>query len=161
MQILGSVDRCDETFIEGWVTIVGQPDVKLGLEFRLGEEVVGRCIANSLRGDLKDAKIGDGECAFSFETPVFVPKSELKRLTVQLEGSNVVLQRNDVKPDAAAASIVSETVSRFGGLWIDRYDWLDRLGAKHRRGELSDELATAIFRFGGENVAMTTAYQRR
>lgn len=41
MQILGSVDRCDESFIDGWVTLVGQPEVKLGLEFRLGHEVSG------------------------------------------------------------------------------------------------------------------------
>jgi hypothetical protein len=47
MQIRGSVDRCDEVFIEGWVTIVGQPEVKLELERRLGDEVIGRCVANS------------------------------------------------------------------------------------------------------------------
>lgn len=147
MQILGSVDRCDEAFIEGWVTVAGQPDIKLGLEFRLGDEVVGRCVANVLRKDLKDAGIGDGECAFSFDTPVFVPKSELKRIAVHIEGSNVALQRRDVKPEEAIGGVVRETVSRFGGLWIDRHDWLDRLGVKFRNGEISDEMSVAIFRF--------------
>ena len=147
MQILGAVDRCDEVCIEGWVAVAGQPEIKLGLEFRLGDEVVGRCVANGFRKDLKDAGIGDGECAFSFETPVFVPKSELRRIAVYLEGSNVAIQRRDVKPEEAAVSVVRETVSRFGGLWIDRYDWLDRLGAKYRKGEISDEMSAAIFRF--------------
>jgi hypothetical protein len=57
MQILGSVDRCDETFIEGWATIVGQPDVKPGLALRLGQEIVGRCIANLFRKDLQDGGV--------------------------------------------------------------------------------------------------------
>ena len=58
MQILGSVDRCDESFIDGWVTVIGQPEVKLGLELRLGQEVVGRCVADVFRQDLKDGGVG-------------------------------------------------------------------------------------------------------
>ena len=49
--------------------------------------------------NLKDGGVGHGIYAFSFNTHVFVPKSELKRITVQLEDSNVVLQRNTVAPD--------------------------------------------------------------
>ena len=147
MRILGSVDRCDEALIEGWITVADDAGTKLGLEFVLRGEVIGWCVADQFRQDLKDAGIGDGLCAFSFPTPVFVPRSELPQITVRLEASNVVLPRRDIKPAETPTSIMAETVSRFGGLWIDRYDWLDRLAAKHRKGEISDELSVAIFRF--------------
>ena len=147
MQILGSVDRCDAALIEGWITVVGDADIKLGLEFVLRGEIIGRCVADQYRQDLDDANIGDGVCAFSFATPAFVPASELQHITVRLENSNVILARNDTQSGDTSAEIVTETASRFGGLWIDRYDWLDRLAAKHRKGEISDELSVAIFRF--------------
>ncbi len=147
MQIRGSVDRCDAALIEGWITVVESPETKLDLEFVLRGEVIGRCVADQFRQDLKDADIGDGLCAFSLPTPVFVPVSELKHIVVRLQGSNVILLRNDIKPDEASTRPAAETVSRFGGLWIDRYDWLDRLAAKHRKGEISDALSVSIFRF--------------
>jgi len=147
LQILGSVDRCDATLIEGWITIVGNPDAKIDLEFVLRGEVLGRTTADLFRQDLQDADIGGGHCAFSFQTPAFVPGSEIRQIVVRLENSSVVLPRSDVKPDTDATSVVAETVSRFGGLWIDRYDWLDRLAAKHRKGEVSEELSIKIFQF--------------
>jgi phytanoyl-CoA hydroxylase len=147
VQILGSVDRCDAALIEGWITVVGDADIKLGLEFVLRGEIIGRCVADQYRQDLYDANIGDGVCAFSFATPAFVPASELQHITVRLENSNVILARNDTQSGDTSAEIVTETASRFGGLWIDRYDWLDRLAAKHRKGEISDQLSVAIFRF--------------
>jgi hypothetical protein len=147
LQILGSIDRCDATLIEGWITIVGDPDSKIDLEFVLRGEILGHATADLFRQDLKDADIGGGYCAFSFVTPAFVPGSEIKQIAVRLENSSVVLPRGDVKPDTDATGVVAETVSRFGGLWIDRYDWLDRLAAKHRKGEISEELTVKIFQF--------------
>ena len=53
-----------------------------------------------------------------------------------------------LEPDASPARPGGgETVSRFGGLWIDRRDWIDILAAKHRSGEISDALSDKIFRF--------------
>jgi phytanoyl-CoA hydroxylase len=146
MRILGSIDRCDEVLIEGWIIAEGDADTKLGLELTLDGEIFGRCTANQFRQDLKDAQIGDGECAFSFPTPAFIPRSETKRITVRLENSNVILPQR-IEADSSMKVGISETVSRFGGLWIDRHDWLDRLAAMHRKGRISDELSMAIFQF--------------
>jgi hypothetical protein len=145
MKILGSVDRCDERLIEGWLTVLERPEEKLAVEFVLDGQVLGHCTANRMREDLRDVGLGGGTCAFSFETPTFVPKSQAERIQVRLLDSNVVLQSK--RAAASEAAPLRETVSRFGGLWIDRHDWLDRLAQKHRAGEISDALSAAIFRF--------------
>lgn len=147
MQIMGSLDRCNEVAIEGWVTVAGQPDIKPGLEFRLGGKVVGRCVANSFRKDLKDAGGGNSEWAISFETPVFVPKSESKRIAIFIESSNAAIQRWNITADETGASIGLERAGRCEGLWMDRYDWMDRWGGKYGNGEIFDEISTAISRF--------------
>lgn len=145
MPIRGSLDRCDDELIEGWVMLVDQPEKKLSLEAVLADEVIGRFVADQFRADLKEAGVAGGECAFSFAMPAFVPKSEIDNLVVRLEGAPIYL-RPPGAPDGVAAPS-RETVSRFGGLWIDRRDWLDCLAAKHRRGEISDALSTRLFRF--------------
>jgi phytanoyl-CoA hydroxylase len=146
MRIIGHVDRCAEAFIAGWITIPDADEIKLGLEFLLNGEVIGRCVADQFRQDLKDAGLGGGNCAFSFQTPAFISKREIKRIIIRLEHSNVLLPTDDGEPHEGPAGI-KETISKFGGLWIDRYDWLDRLALKHRKGEISDDLSSAIFRF--------------
>lgn len=123
MRVLGSVDRCDEALIEGWITVVGNPSDKLDLEVMLRGEVIGRCVADQFRQDLKDADIGDGHCAFSFPIPSFVPASEIRQIAVRLAESVVILPRQEGSADESTGRAAAETVSRFGGLWIDRYDW--------------------------------------
>ncbi|HWB51431.1 MAG TPA: phytanoyl-CoA dioxygenase family protein [Stellaceae bacterium] len=145
MPIRGSLDRCDDQLIEGWATLVDQPEKKLSLEAVLGDRVVGRFVADRFRADLNEAGIADGECAFSFAMPAFVPKSEIRNLAVRIEGAPLYLRPPAAGPGCGAA--VRETVSRFGGLWIDRHDWLDRLAEKYRRGDISDALSARIFRF--------------
>lgn len=147
MVLRGSLDRCDDELIEGWVMLEDLPEKKLVLEAVLGEQIIGRFVADQFRADLEAAGLGGGECAFSFAMPAFVPKSEIRHLAIRLQGAPFYL-----KPPAAADSGSSppstrETVSRFGGLWIDRHDWLDNLAAKHRRGDISDALSARIFRF--------------
>jgi phytanoyl-CoA hydroxylase len=146
MRIVGSVDRCDERLIEGWLTIADEPATKLALEFVLDGRVIGHAVADQLREDLKEAGLGGGCCAFSFATPTFVPKSQVDHIEVRLLDSTVVLP-TPRRAKTTQAQPLRETVSQFGGLWIDRHDWLDRLALKHRSGELSDALSAAIFRF--------------
>ena len=119
-------------------------DSRLVLEFVLGEHVIGRCVADQFRHDLKDAELGDGYWGFAFTPPPFMPKSEIRKITVRVAHSEVFLPLNDAI-GADAADLTAR--SRFGGLWIDRHDWLDRLAMKHRSGEISDELSVALFRF--------------
>jgi hypothetical protein len=146
MRFLGNIDRCDESLVEGWLMIDSDPANKLAVEFVLDGQIIGQTVADKPRDDLKAAKLGDGNCAFSFPTPAFVSKSQADRIKVRLQDSVVWLQRADGPgPDQAIQR--QATVSRFGGLWIDRHDWLDHLAAKHRQRELSDELSAAIFRF--------------
>jgi len=146
MRIIGHVDSCNASFIEGWITSPDANEPKISLEFVFDEEVIGRCVADLFRQDLKDAGFGDGHCAFHFPTPPLIPKSDISRIIVRLENSSVLLPIDSAKP-AQSAATRTETISRFGGLWIDRYDWVDRLAMKHRKGEISDELSVAIFRF--------------
>jgi hypothetical protein len=146
MALKGSLDRCDDELIEGWVTLVDHPEQKLALEALIGDRVIGHFVADRFRPDLKDAGIADGECAFRYEMPGFVPKSEIRNLVVRLAGTPLYLRLPAVRDDGAQPAM-RETVSRFGGLWIDRHDWLDRLAEKHRRREISDLLATRLFRF--------------
>jgi hypothetical protein len=141
------VDRCDESFIAGWITIPDAIETKLRLEFVLGEKVIGRCVADQFRQDLKEAGLGNGYCAFSFQTPVFVSKREIDQIIVRLEHSDVLLPIKAAKRDPAPGAGAGQTISRFGGLWTDRYDWLDRLAMRHRKGEISDDLSSAIFHF--------------
>src|ERR1700730_17237977 len=147
MRIIGHVDRCDEHFIAGWITIPDTIETKLRLEFLLDEKVIGRCVADQFRQDLKDASIGDGQCAFSFQTPEFIPKRDISRIIVRLEISIVCLPIDTANPDGKSLTNLSETISRFGGLWIDRYDWLDRLAMKNRKGAISDDFWAVLFRF--------------
>src|SRR6201999_1285701 len=73
--------------------------------------------------------------------------SEIRSLVIRLQGAPLYLRPPAVDGDITAQPSMRETVSRFGGLWIDHHDWLDNLAAKHRRGEISDALSARIFRF--------------
>jgi hypothetical protein len=80
--------------------------------------------------------------------PAFVPKSDLASIRLRLANSVVFLDTKRRQSDASKEITQTQAiVSRFGGLWIDRHDWLDRLGEKYRAKEISHELSVAIFRF--------------
>ena len=147
MRVAGHVDRCDEQLVEGWITVLGEPETKVSLDVMLAGKAIGHCTADQLREDLRDAEIGDGYCAFSFPMPAFVPKSDLKRIKLRISDSLLYLDMGtgDAADDIGGSA--RNTVSRFGGLWIDHYDWLDHLALKHRMGELSEEMCLKIFKF--------------
>ena len=147
MPIRGSLDRCDDELIEGWVMLIDLPEKKLLLEAVLGDQIIGQFVADQFRADLQAAGLGDGACAFSFAMPAFVPRSEIRNLTIRLQGAPLYLKLPAAGGEAVALTTMRETVSRFGGLWIDRHDWLENLAARHRRGEISDALSSRIFRF--------------
>jgi hypothetical protein len=140
------VDRRDSILIEGWITCPEDPNYKFELEFTLDDAVIGRVTADQFRQDLADAGKAGGHCAFSFEMPPFLPKRDADRVAVRLADSEVFV-KGGLPVEARPGDAAAETVSKFGGLWIDRRDWLDRLAAKHRAEEISDELSLAIFRF--------------
>ncbi|MFC7542930.1 hypothetical protein ACFQU2_30500 [Siccirubricoccus deserti] len=142
MPIRGSIDRIDEQFLEGWAVDDDHPTAKLAFDVLVNDRVIGRFIADSFRQDLKDADIGGGECAFSFAMPPFFGKQDLANLRLRFADSNLFIVLPTPRPAEAA---VAPTTSRFGGLWLDRADWMDRLSAKHRAGKLSDAMAVRLF----------------
>src|SRR5262245_8793143 len=125
MSLRAHIEVCDETRISGWAVSVDDPQAKLRLAVLHRGTRIGECVADRFRPDLKEAGIGDGACAFEFVLPLFLPKSELNHLSV-LCGSTDLL---------AKAPAPSATTSRFGGLWIDRPDYLETLERKRSRGE--------------------------
>ncbi len=147
MNIQGHVDRCDQERIEGWITVPEAPEIQFTLEIRLGDHVIGHCRADQYRDDLRQARLGDGYHAFSFAMPAFISASELSNISIRLLDSPMTLPIDAAVLGQRAEDAARAAVSLFGGLWIDRDDWLDRLAFKHRSGSLSDEMSLQIFRF--------------
>lgn len=151
MPIRGSIDRIDELAIEGWAIDDDHVTSKLAFDVLVNDRMIGRFIADGFRQDLKDAEIGDGECAFSFQMPQFFGKQDLPNLRIRFADSNLFLALPAVP---AQREMVPATASRFGGLWLDRADWLDRLGQKHRAGQLSDGMAARLFQFARDGYTV-------
>jgi hypothetical protein len=151
MPIRGSIDRVDELLIEGWAVDDDHPSTKLAFDVLVNDRVIGRFVADSFRQDLKDADIGAGECAFSFAMPQFFGKQDVANLRLRFADSNLYIVLPTVQPAEAA---VAPTASRFGGLWLDRADWMDRLGARHRAGKLSDAMAVRLFQFARDGYTV-------
>lgn len=146
MAVRGSIDLCDGKVIEGWVYAEEAPLHRFTLQVLAGENEIGTCTADRFREDLAAAGIGgSGNVAFHFDIPPFM-SIDPSTLRLRLVGSDVFMlpSRAAAAPTAAAPSM---TPSRFGGLWIDRADWIDVLGARHRSGEIDDETADLLFRF--------------
>lgn len=146
MKIRGTVDHCDNALIEGWIYDADAPATRIQLEVFAAGIPIGSCTADMLREDLKAAGLGDGEIAFSFRMPDPLPPNAMNDIVLRIEGTDVCLPTRPANqarpPDNQPA-----TVSRFGGLWIDRLDWIDVLAMKHRTGELDDDAVLQIFRF--------------
>lgn len=148
MRIRARLDRLDRNFIEGWIIDDDSPDQKFHLQFYMGANQIGEAGANQMREDLKAAGFGDGAIAFSFPVPQFLPKFSAGDLRIRIAGTDSwVLPEPGAAGEEARPPQESPTVSRFGGLWIDRADFMDRLAFKHRTGALDDELAAQVFRF--------------
>jgi len=146
LQLSGSVDRVDETAIEGWIALCNSP-TKVGLDVLLDGEPIGHCVADQYRQDLEEANIAGGNCAFSFPMPAFVPTGRLNHIKLRISNSPVYLEMPNQAEGEADTRSAHPTISRFGGLWIDRYDFVDTLAKKHRAGEISDEVSDQITHF--------------
>lgn len=142
MRVEGHIDLVGPGVIAGWIADRGNPGARLELEIVHRDATLGRCVAEIYREDLEGAGIGDGRYGFTFALPTHLAQSEVDQVGVRVAGSMLYMRQ-----DGAPASRAATPVSRSGGFWIDRADWLDRLARKHRAGELSDELSHAIFSF--------------
>ena len=155
MRFNGFVDRREPLGVDGWIYDTSAPLSRVRVEILLGEAKLGECVADQPRADLVAAGISDGHVAFVFVPPPFLPHASLAALRVRVVGEDFVLDgpappapppAPPVRADAVP-SVNGDGTSRFGGLWIDRADWLDRLAFKHRHGELDEATTIQIFRF--------------
>ena len=161
MSIKGHIDRCDKERLEGWVFSPAEPDRHFTLQVFTGSLLLGETVADRLRPDLHAAGYGTGRCAFSYQMPHFLPKGALRNIRMRItdtiawmlpdkdtnRGADPEPDEEEAAPAPAEAVAAQPFVSKFGGLWIDRIDWIDHLAAKHRKGEINDDLAVLIFRF--------------
>lgn len=160
MSIIGHIDRCDRERLEGWVFSPAEPERRFTMQIYIGDLLLGETAADRLRPDLAAAGYGSGHCAFTYQMPHFLPKGALNKIRLRvnefvawiLPDSNTSRgpEPEPEEEEPAAVQVPAppqQFVSRFGGLWIDRIDWIDRLAAKHRKGEINDDMSVAIFRF--------------
>ncbi len=153
LEIAGHIDRADDQMVEGWIHCRATPGHRFVLQVFAGSKLLGETAADQFRQDLQDAGLGDGHCAFSFRLPGLVPRDMLRDIRLRVVNSKVFLlpeadtNHGTLEEADAAPPPAAEMRSRPEGLWIDRPDWLDRMADKHRRGELSGEMSTSIFRF--------------
>jgi hypothetical protein len=146
MKVRGHIDVNNGEVVAGWVIDDDAPTRPLTLELMNGGDVIATGVANVFREDLVAAGIGNGRHGFYFPQPAVVPRSALRGLAVRIGGTPLYVG-SPPPPSKAEAAPSAKTLSRFGGLWIDREDWLDELALRHRTGRLSDELSESIFRF--------------
>ena len=90
--VAGYVEAVTENAVLGWVWSQGHAQT-LGVELRLGEEVVARSVADELREDLVRNGIGDGRHAFTLAVPEAARGrlSELRVFALDLSGDPVAL----------------------------------------------------------------------
>ena len=69
--IIGLLERCDAIEIAGWLAMTGS-DERLTVEIIADGRPLGRALAENYRGDLEDAKVGDGIHGFLFTPPTWL-----------------------------------------------------------------------------------------
>ena len=68
-EIVGYVEAVTVDRVLGWAWTPRLPDLRLSIELRLGDALVGRAVAERHRPDLVSSGIGDGKHAFEVEIP--------------------------------------------------------------------------------------------
>ena len=67
MPLLGHIDVLSRERVAGWAWDSDQPDAPVGLVVSADRRVIGRCLADQFRPDLRDAGIGGGGHGFHLE----------------------------------------------------------------------------------------------
>ena len=90
--IAGYVEAVTATAVRGWAWCPGRTET-LGVELRLGAEVVARALADEPRDDLAQNGIGDGRHAFTLPVPEAARArlGELRVFALDLAGAAVAL----------------------------------------------------------------------
>ncbi len=163
MGIKGQVGLWNEDAIVGWM-LDPSATAPLELEVVIDGKVIGTAPANIYRPDVAKAMGNSGNCGFHFSFPPGVDRKSRQRARLRFAGSNLYIEpttRPAAKPeqDPAPARATTPAIpgafrSSFGGLWIDRADWMDLLAERHRRGEIGDLVADQIARFNRDGYVV-------
>ena len=80
----GCIDLIPNSWkVEGWAHDASYPDLPVLLEVLLHDEPIGTVLACDHRGDLEQAGIGRGRCAFAFSSPVRLPADAMHEIRVR------------------------------------------------------------------------------
>lgn len=152
MRIRAYVDRCDSSRAAGWIFNPDEPSQKFTIEIIGAGQILGAVPATRHRPDLAMAGYGAGDCAFLFEMPPQLPDAAMQDIRLRVQNTDLYLL-----PPLAKTSQSGGFRTRYGGLWVDRLDWIDVLGERHRRGLIDDATADAICRYVRDGFAIFRA----
>jgi len=80
----GFIDRIAPPWhVAGWAHDTGHRDLPVLLEVVLEDRVIGTVLAADFRGDLLEAGIGQGRCAFAFTSPERLRPEQIGKLAVR------------------------------------------------------------------------------
>ncbi len=91
MDVTGHLDLCGPALVEGWVYWSHEPGRKMKLQVFIDDVLLGECVADRLRPDLRDAGMGDGHCAFSFAIPPQARIEDFTSVKLRVAGSVLYL----------------------------------------------------------------------
>ncbi|MCB0350831.1 MAG: phytanoyl-CoA dioxygenase family protein [Bdellovibrionales bacterium] len=112
------IDAFDNKRVDGWIYLAESPEQPVALDLLIDGRLEKKIIADIKRQDLTEAKIGGhGRCAFSAEFGDVVGMRSTPLLELKISGTDltVAMQNGEVQ---------RKTTSSFGGLWVDRADFL-------------------------------------
>ena len=147
VSIRGAFERLDRHGLSGWIAVLGGGEIRPLLDVVLDGQTIGQCRAEGMREDVKANGYGDGRSEFRFDFPSEITEAEAARVRVRFSETDLFLGMPEPPPAVADRLAGRGSVSRFGSLWIDRVDWIDRLAERHRLGLISEVLADRIYRF--------------
>ncbi len=91
----GYIDRLSPCLIGGWAQDPAHPQLAVTLEIRCRGKILGRVMACDYRGDLEEAKLGLGRCAFSFTPRAPLSAQDLAGISVHAIGALFPLALSD------------------------------------------------------------------
>jgi len=100
--LAGVIDVIETGAIEGWAQDLSNPFLPVLLAVMLADEVIGTVLACDPRDDLRNAGIGNGQCAFSLTPPGYLSTEALATLRIRRASDGAELPRAEGAAQAAA-----------------------------------------------------------
>jgi hypothetical protein len=95
--VLGRIDWCESPFAVGWAMQPIAPDERLSVELVVDGVPVTQSVADELRGDVREAGIGDGRYGFRIPLPHGCRDGAMHRIDVRVAGTSLLLKGGRVK----------------------------------------------------------------